>query len=423
MNRRATHPPQANGAARRSGALRFSIGANVVLAIGVLALWWRAQESSPATTALPTRPTTHRATRADDLATELQPKPNGPKLTPAAVTELERLGISRNAIAEALINDHTYRHDQRVRELQKRYAPKPVPRREMLQVEREDEEGRTRELREALGEERFLAWDQDRIMRLVNMGGAKLGPDEADQMYRLQKDFEQKDRALRIAREDGVTDEADANAVYERNQQQLEQELEKLFGKDRLAQIRGTKPDPVADATRRFADLNPTPEQAYAAVQAEGGFRVSQEALIQRLKDNAIDPANAPAILKTLNDARDENLRQVFGADNYNAMKRQNDPTYQALQQYAGAWGLKDSDVPTVYNTLAAYQNQADLTRMAAELSEAAGQPVNWRQINAKIQQASQQTAVELANAIGGEAVRRLMNNGLLEQRGSEIRK
>jgi hypothetical protein len=402
-----------------SFAFRLSISANIVLVGVVLGQLWRDRPNaaSSGTPTVQVRAYTHsEAVKTSASSEQLQPRSGGPPLTMGAVAELQRLGFSREAIVDGLINDHTFRYDKRVRALEKKYAPKPVPPQELREMFWQADAERTRELKEALGDEGYQAWDKDNTLRLLNMGGVRLDPQEAEKAYRVQKEFDEKNKALQMAKDEGLADEADTNALYEQARQKLDQELESMLGKERVAAMRGA-PDPVADVSRRFEYLNPTPEQAKAVLSAEADIHAREAALVQRLKETPGSAANLALEVKAVADARAESLRRVFGAENYAAMKRQNDSTYQKLTQYAAAWDLNDTQIQPVYETLSAFHDQADRTRMAAEMRAAAGQPVNWREINAGIDQARQQTEAGLAAMIGGERVRRIEKNGLLHVR------
>lgn len=402
-----------------SFAWRASIGANIILMGVVLGQLWRerplAASSVAPRTQVPARAHSEIPKTATAVAA-LRPRPGGPQLTLRAVAELQKLGLSREAIVDGLINDHTYRYDKRVRALEKRYAPKPVPRRELLEMSWQADAERTRELKEALGEEGYVAWDKDNTLRLLNMGGIRMAPQEAEKAYRLQKEFDEKNKALQMSKDEGLVDEADTNALYEQAQQKLDQELNNLLGNERVAAMRGA-PDPIADVSRRFEYLSPTPEQAKTVLSAEADIHAREAALVQRLKEMPASAANLMADLKTVTDAREESLRRVFGAENYDAMKRQNDSTYQKLTHYAEAWDLKDAQIQPVYESLSAFHDQADRTRMAAEMRAAAGQPVNWSEVNAGIDQTRQQLEAGLVAMIGSERVRRLERNGLLHVR------
>jgi len=288
----------------------------------------------------------------------------------------------------------------------------------MRELSRASDAEQVRELKDALGEDGYRAWDKEQTLHAINRARAPgddlpMTADEAEQAYRLQKEFDDKNRELQMAMEDGIADRADVGTLQAQAQQALDRELDKLLGHERFNELRGNI-DPTAEVYRTYGDLNPTPDQAKAAARAEQDYRARQTALAQQLNGNPGDEAKTTAELKALSDAYDENLRQIFGAETYNTIKQQNDPTYKTLQQYAGAWELKSNEIQPVYQSLHAFQDQADRMRNAAEMSQAAGQPVNWREVNSAIEQARQQTEAGLLNLIGMERLRRLEQNGLL---------
>jgi hypothetical protein len=288
--------------------------------------------------------------------------------------------------------------------------------RQYVECARLREAEQIRELKETFGEEGYLAWDKAQTLRALNPADLTMTAEEAEQAYRLQKDFDQKHKELQMAMEDGVADTVDVGTLQLQAQETLNLELEKLFGKQRLNEIRGIS-EPIADVHSKYADLNPTPDQVKSVLQAEGDYRARETALTERLKVTPGDAAHVADELKAINDARDENLRRIFGAEAYDTMKRQNDLTYKTLQQYAGAWELKGQEIQSVYEALHGFHDQIELTRSAAALSEAAGQPVNWRAIDSAIEQTRQQTEASLQNLIGVERLRRLKQNGILTTR------
>ncbi len=163
--------------------------------------------------------------------------------------------------------------------------------------------------------------------------------------------------------------------------------------------------------------MNPTADQAKAALLAEEDFRASEAALTKRLNENLGSAGSVAAELQALNDAREENLRQIFGAAAYDNVKQQNDPTYQTLRQFAETWELGDREVQSVYATVHAFETQAERLRNAAELRESAGQRVNWREVNAAVEQVRRQTEASLQSQLGDKRLQRLKENGVLGSR------
>jgi len=405
-----------------SSGFRLSLVANIALLGIVAVLLWRNPPAAPSPVAPPARPAAARlekeTPKTDTVTKGLPPKSAGPKLTPAAIAQLAQMGFSRDLLVKVLLEDLNDRSTKRILELQKKYAPRLVPDREMRELSRQSEAEEMRALKEAFGEEGYRAWDKEQTLRALNRARVPgddlpMTAEEAERAYRLQKEFDDKNKELQIMMEDGVADKADAGTLLAQAQQALDRELEKLLGPPRLSELRGNI-DPTVEVYRTFCDLNPTPDQAKAVVLAEQDYRAREAALAKRVNENPGDAAKITVELAAMNEAREENLRRIFGPEAYDSLKRQNDPTYKTLQQYAQAWELKDQEIQSVYQTLRAFQDQAARTRSAAEMSEAAGQRVNWREINSAIEQAQQQTEAGLQNLIGGERLLRLKQNGVL---------
>lgn len=395
-------------------ALRFSLFANAALAI-VVAVQLGLHPASPpaASAASVAQPDTAPSPAAPAAAPG--PEASAPGGIRDALRQLEQLGLPREVVVNALLGDIHRRWDRRVAELEERYAPRSVPTREYIELARQRDAEQERELVAARGAEGHLAWDKARILRLHNAGNAALNPAEADTVYRLQKDFDAHIKELQMAVEDGVADPTDSSALHSRAQAALDEELRRLLGPQRYDQLRGLS-DPVTDAARRYGALNPTPAQAQSVVQTDDDYRTRETALARRLKEDpgAVDIA---AELKVLNEAREENLRRIFGAAAYENTRRETDSTYQRLDQFAEAWELRSEELPNVYETLRTFGEQMELTRSAAAMREAAGQRVNWNEVNATIEQARRQTETGLEQLIGAKRAWRLKENGLLSTR------
>ena len=403
-----------------SSAFRLSIGINLALAGIVAVLLWRGQASAPSPVAPPARTISLRPEppKPGALAEAIPSKLTEAKPNLAALASLEQLGISREILVNALLENFNRRASLKVVALQKKYAPKAVPDREYRDLSRQSDVERMRELKEALGEEGYQAWDKEQTLRELNRARppgdeSPMSPEEAEQAYRLQKEFDQNTKELQLAMEDGLADKADVGTLQARAQETLDRALEKLLGPKRFNEIRGNT-EPATEVYRTFGDLNPTPEQAKAVLQAEGDYRVREATLTKRLNENSTDAVNVAAELKAMADAREQTYRQLFGAEAYDRFKVEHDPTYQTLKQYADAWNLNGDEVQQVYHSVNAFQQQAEHLRAAAALNLESGQKVDWKVVNAGIEQARQQTERGLQSTIGPERLRRLKQNGLL---------
>ena len=406
-----------------SAFFRLSLGTNILLMGVVALLLLRDQRAVTPRAGLLNPPTFARSEMRNADPVDKPRPPHSPVslFSAASFVQLEQSGVSHQTLVNVLLEDLNRRSAKRVLELQKKYAPRLVPDREMRELTRESDAEQIRELKGAFGEEGYLAWDKEQTLR--NLNRARVPGDdlamtagEAEKAYQLQKEFDEKNQELQMAMEDGVADKADAGMLGAQAQRTLDRELEKLLGKQRFDELRGNT-GPTTEVYRVYGELTPTSEQAKAVVQAEGNYRTHEAALAKRLSENPEDPTDVAVELKVLSDVHEKNLRQIFGAADYENMKRQNDPTYKTLQQYAGAWGLGQPEIQSVYEALQPFQEQASRTRAAAEMREAAGQRVNWREIDSGIEQARQQTEASLQHLIGGERLQRLKQNEVLTNR------
>lgn len=403
-----------------SHALRLSIAINLALALATGVLLWRDRSAARDTKPAPALPPAAEAAvphRAADAGTESTSMASETaKTTPHAIAQLEQLGVPRDLIVNALLANFHRRWDRRFADLENRHAPARVPEREYIELARLREAEQVRELRAALGDDGYEAWDREQTLRVLNIGGVALTPDEAERAYRLQKEFDEEYSARQMAMEDGVADVADLGRLHAQAQERLDLELERLLGKARFDAMRGVA-DPIDTVYRTFGDIDPTPEQAQAALRAEEGFRAREAAMAARLREEPGDAASIAAELMAMSDAREDELRRIFGAEAYEKTLRENDSTYRQLTQFAQAWELQPGEIEPLYERLRAFHQQAERMRRAAAMTEASGHPVDWPSIEASIEAARQQTEAGLQSLIGGKRLWRLKQNGVLATR------
>jgi hypothetical protein len=397
---------------------RLSLASNLLLAGAVVFLLWR-EPSPPGTppgpaARAPVAPIESPVQASAEAGEPARSAGAAQASVPAASSPTP--AISRDILVSALREDFNRRWDRRFAELEKQHAPRPVPPRAYIELGRLRDAEQIRELKAALGEAGYQAWHREETLRTVNSAGLELHPHEAEHAYRLQHEFDEEHRLLQMAMEDGLADPADVATLQTQAMEARDRALAKLLGPQRYQEMRGLAP-PMAEIHWRYGDLNPTPAQAHAALQADEDYRAREAALSRRLGENPGAATTITLELKALNDAREENLRRIFGAAAYDDLKRKNDSTFQMLRQYAGAWALRENEIQSVYQTLASFHDEANRTRSAAALREAAGQPVDWRATHAAIERARHQAEAGLQSVIGADRLQRLKRNGLLTPR------
>lgn len=401
-----------------SSAFRLSVLANLAQLLVIAALLGRGPVEPPAPLSSAPRPPRDQSA-ASPPPTEGAEHPRDDDesaLGPELVGRLERAGLSRAVIVQALLADFNQRWDLHVLEVEKRYAPRAVPDREYIELGRMREASLERELKTALGEGGYRAWHKEQALRLVNGTGVPISAEEAEQAYRLQAEFDRKHADLQMAMEDGIADRADAVALQMQAREALDRDLESLFGKARLDAMRGYA-DPLANISRTYGDLAPSPEQARAVLASEETHRAREAALAERLKKEAPAVESISAELKKLDAQRDADLGGIFGADAYEGSKRQNDPVHKALRQFATAWELGSDKIEPVYAALSSFNRQRERMLGAAAMSEAAGHPVAWREINASLERERQTLEAGLRTLVGADLAVRLGRNGLWDAR------
>ena len=153
-----------------SSAFRISLVANLALAGLVAVLLWRSQAAAPVPAALPRAAAFARIEppRLKTVAAELPAPSAGTKNTLAAMAQLEQMGIPHEVLVNVLLEDLNRRQSRRLLELQKEYAPRLVPDREMRALARESEGTQERELKAAFGEAGYRAWDKEQMLRDLN---------------------------------------------------------------------------------------------------------------------------------------------------------------------------------------------------------------------------------------------------------------
>jgi hypothetical protein len=403
--------------------LALSLGLNIALLAAAILLLRRDEaargrsvEIAPKVSATAAQPTVAKPAPAAAPAAR---RTGNAHLTPEDIARFEKAGVPRNILADVMREDFRLRWNKRTAELEARFAPLPVPQREYSRLQRQQDAEQARELKAALGEEGYLAWDKEQTLRTVNFEGVPMDAPESDQVYRLQKQLDDKLHEFQWGMEDGDMDVADMTKLQLETQDAYENSLKNLLGEKRYNELKGYVV-PVVEGHLEFNELTPSPEQIAALQGAASQYNDSEAQLRKRLRDQPEDPLKLAAELQKLNDARDQNFRQTLGDQAYDEVKREHDGMYQTLQQYASAWNLTDSEIQPVYSQLKAYEQKVDTLRKAAQLNELVGNDVDWNAVNAAILREQQQAQTALQNLVGPDRARRISRNGLLSPLGSD---
>jgi len=324
------------------------------------------------------------------------------------VDQLRAMGVPNQVLARIVMKDLDRRWNKYATQVSLQCRGNP----EVLGALNLDIEAkRDGEMRAALGEEGFMQWDTDNMRREFNRGKVELSPAESGVAYALWKKLQQRDLALRQLKFKGDIDEADAGDAYAKDLAAYQQEMKTLLGDARYAQSQDVSATATAASLRQeLASANPSESQFQELLQTEQQWNE----LRARLAKQPHDDGQYEQSLKDLDEARDEEYRRVLGADAFDALQKQEDPSYTAMKKYENLWGLDDTKIDYVYGALKYYQKSIDDYQASAREVEQSGQTVDWDAVKKNLQQFAQQTQQSLQNYLGPDGLDKLQRNGVV---------
>jgi hypothetical protein len=394
---------------------RASLLLNVVLVVivGVLALYEVARASVPSAIEVRSEITTNEATPQKMP----NPKPlsvHPPKLPLYAgiasapdrrrwmIDQLRAMGVPNDTLALVAGVDFEVEWDRR-------FEACGVDRDKLAAVQLDMDMSKDAEMRAALGEAGFKQWDQKHMLWEAMSTAAAVTPSETDAIYALKKTLEQRKLEFEQARVKGTMDEAQINDAQDKAYSEYDQQLKAVLGESRYAKSQQLDDDFAAGNlkyTLAKAGVTPSDSQFQELSKAEQQWNQSQ------MKLDASSPDYA-AQMKALNDARDQEYRQVLGGDTFDALQKQEDPGYSQMKKYETVWGLDDSKVDYVYNTMKNYEQSVRDYQGQMGALQAQGQKVDWDGVNKHLQQLTDQTGQTLQTYLGQYSFNRLQRNHL----------
>jgi hypothetical protein len=264
-------------------------------------------------------------------------------------------------------------------------------------------------MRAALGEEGFKRWDVKKMLWEAMSTEVTVTSSESDAIYAAKKKLEQRELELEQAKVKGSMDDAAINDAEDKAYAEYNQQLKAVLGDDRYAKSQQLD-DAFAARNLRYTltrnGVNPDDSQFQALFKAEQDYSQSQIKLDSSAPDY-------PAQLKALNDARDQQYRQVLGADAYDIFQKEQDPGYSRMKKYETLWGLDDSKADYVYNTMKSYEKSVQDYQAQLSALQAQGQKVDWDGAKQHLQQLTDQTGQTLQNYLGQNSFDKLQRNHL----------
>jgi hypothetical protein len=333
----------------------------------------------------------------------------------AWVQSLRAAGVAEKLVADVVAADFDDRWQKRMRDMQKQFDLGDVDEIALEQFYASHDVEQERELRTTLGEEGFLRWDRERILRDYDPAGLKLSSAESDALYQLRKDLDRQRRDLDAARRKGDVSEIDVEKQSETSSAQFDQQLKALLGEDRYALLPNAENDPnLGQLRRNLRSIKATDAQLDAMIKAQQQWNEQRLSLEKQIAKGDLAGTDYEQQMKAIEAARDKEFQQVLGGDAFAEYQRQQDGRYRTMKRFGPAWGLSDSDISSLYGMIQSYESSVRDYQQRAQAIEQQGEQVDWAAVQKALQDYSKQTEQLLIKTLGEERFNKLKKNNVL---------
>jgi len=286
----------------------------------------------------------------------------------------------------------------------------------MERVQLEKDLSQDAAMRAALGEEGFKQWDTKTMLWEAMSTPVDVTPGEAESIYALKKNLQQRQFALEEAQIDGTMDRAEVIAAVQKLYAEYNQQLKAVLGDDRYAKSQQLDDDFVAGNLRyELMNLHPSDTQFQDIFRADKQWNNTLAAL---------NPG-APDYLeqfKAANDARDQKYEQALGTEAFHKLREQEDTGYIQMKKYENLWNLDDNKIDYVYNTMNQYRKTVGDYQIQVRALQSRGQDIDWTAVNQYLQRLTGQTQQALQNTVGKDSFTSLQRNSVLRWAGAGFR-
>lgn len=270
-------------------------------------------------------------------------------------------------------------------------------------------------MRAALGDEGFRKWDQKMMLWEAMSSPVDVTASEASALYDLKKKVQQRLYELDQARLNGTMDDAQINAASDKAYAEYFQQMKDLLGEDRYKKSQQLDDDFLAGNLRaRLAKVNPDDTQFQELFKAEQEFNNSRMELDHQFNDDVTSP-EYQARLQALNDAHDQEYQRVLGTNAFYNLQEQQDPNYAQMKKYEDMWGLDDTKINYVYDTLKTYQKNLQDYQGQLITLQAQGQSIDQDTVKNTLQQITGKAQQALRNYLGEDSFNRLQRNRIFQ--------
>jgi hypothetical protein len=333
---------------------------------------------------------------------------------PQWIEALRKAGVPDKVVADVVSADFESRWQGRTRAVQLQIERGEADDSALAQLHLQRSIEQERELRAALGEDKFGEWERDRLLRQLNLGNVKLTASETDALYGLRKGLEQRTRELDEARFNGEIDDIDYERQAEKNLDQYDREFNALIGNERYAATENTFGGGGGELRRALQQIKANGAQSEAILQAQQKWRDQRAAIEEESKVGNAMADGYEQRMTAIDAARDQEYQRALGEEGFAAFQKAQDHRYKAMKRYAGAWQLNEQDIDYLYRMQKHYESSVRDYRQQAQSIEEQGQPVDWSAVQAGIAQFSRETEQTLRSYLGEDRLKKLMRNDVV---------
>lgn len=334
----------------------------------------------------------------------LQPE-QSPKVANSSATgwvqALRDGGISDKIIADVAAANFEDRWHKLAEENQKKFDRGELDQVALTRFDFEHDAEQEKELRAQLGDDGYHHWDQTRVLADFNRAGVQLSTNESEQLYALRKELDRNRLGLDLARHDGTVKDADAAAQSESIYAQYNQQLLKVLGRDRYAQIQSGGDTGIGELKRNLQGISADDSQLTGMQTALQSWNTQRSELEAKLQEGTVTADDYQKQLKALEAQRDEEYQTALGTNGFAAFQRNQDEHYQTLQRIGPDVGFSEDDINSLYASIQEYQTSVNDYRDRAQQLQDQGQTVDWSAVQKALSDFSQQTENALRDQLG----------------------
>lgn len=396
---------------KRDPLLVVSLAVNIAL-LGALIWTWSGRQPEPAPAA-PTAPAlAPEAPKAPIIAAPSRAD-GGSSLADLRtwLPQLQTAGVPQRVLAQLVAANFNADWSKRSEKLQEQLERGEIDDEQWAQLHRQRDADEEKAIRDAVGDDAFKAWHQDKLLTDMQLERANVTSDERDAIYTLRRQLLEQQREAERRHHAGEMDDAQVNKMHDDLQTAYEAKTRELLGEERYTTLQ-QPPNFAEGALRRtLATMNVTAAQAESVLAAEKRREEQRIAIDQAsAQETNLSPEGYQAKLQVLDQERDAALLRELGPNGLETLRQLQDDRYRKLTKFAPLWQLNPNDVSKVYGTLRDYsQTVAEYRRQAGArgLSDEVTQEV--------INRFQQSTSASLRAAIGEEKYKRIAGSEVLD--------